>query len=187
VNVGFKPTVANKTSTARIRLTSTGDDAVESFYVVGTSTSSSLGGIGGNVDSVLSLTLGTPASFGSFVPAVARNYDTAMAASVVSTAGNAILSVTDASSTATGKLVNGEFSLASPLQVRAANSANPNPAFQSLSSTPGGAVALLLYNAPTAGADGVTIGFRQAIGATDVLRAGNYSKTLTFTVATTAP
>ncbi len=35
---------------------------------------------------------------------------------------------------------------------------------------------LLSYATPTAGADPVTIGFRQAIGATDVLRAGTYSK-----------
>jgi hypothetical protein len=35
--------------------------------------------------------------------------------------------------------------------------------------------------------DIVTLGFRQAIGATDVLRAGNYSKTLTVTLSTTAP
>src|SRR6478735_3808853 len=124
VNVGFKPTVTNKTSTARVRLTSTGDDAPEYFYVVGTSTGAALGGIGGSVDSVLALTLGTAPSFGSFVPATARTYDTAMSASVVSTAGNAILSVTDPSSTATGKLVNGEFSLAQPLQVRANNAAN---------------------------------------------------------------
>ena len=33
---------------------------------------SSLGGVGGDVDSMLSLTLGGPRSFGSFVPAVAR-------------------------------------------------------------------------------------------------------------------
>ncbi len=187
VNVGFKPTVTNKTSVARVRLTSTGDDAVESFYVVGKSTGSSLGGIGGAVDSVLALTLGSAPSFGSFAPATARNYDTAMSASVVSTAGNAILSVTDPSSTGTGKLVNGEFSLAQPLQVRANNAANTGTAFMPLSTTPGGAVALLLYTTPTAGADAVTIGFRQAIGANDVLRSGNYSKTLTFTVATTAP
>src|SRR5262249_32274018 len=56
VNVGFKPTVSNKTSTARLRLTSTGDDSTETFYVVGKSTAASLGGVGGTVDSVLSLT-----------------------------------------------------------------------------------------------------------------------------------
>ena len=45
---------------------------------------------------------------------------------------------------------------------------------------------LLTYTGPTA-AQTVTIGFRQAIGATDVLRTGNYSKTLTFTLSTTTP
>jgi hypothetical protein len=48
-------------------------------------------------------------------------------------------------------------------------------------------VNLLTYNGPTAGADPVTLGFRQAIGATDTLRAGTYSKTLTFTLSTTQP
>ena len=46
---------------------------------------------------------------------------------------------------------------------------------------------LLTYSGPTAGADPVTLGFRQSIGATDVLRAGSYSKTLTFTLSTTTP
>ena len=65
--------------------------------------------------------------------------------------------------------------------------ANPNPAYQALSETAGTAVNLLTYSAPTAGADPVTLGFRQAIGATDVLRAGTYSKTLTFSLSTTTP
>ena len=43
---------------------------------------------------------------------------------------------------------------------------------------------LLTYTGPTT-TDPVTLGFRQAIGATDVLRAGTYSKTLTFTLSTT--
>ena len=95
--------------------------------------------MGGDVPSALSLTIAAgSASFGSFVPATARNYDTALAATVVSTAGDATLSVADperdrhraAWSTAT-------FSLPSPLQVRAANAANPNPAFVPLSSTAG--------------------------------------------------
>ena len=32
-----------------------------------------------------------------------------------------------------------------------------------------------------------TIAFKQAIGATDALRTGSYSKTLTFTLSTTNP
>lgn len=186
VVVGFKPTSTNKTSTARIRLTSNADDATESFLVVGTSTSSSLGAIGGNVATSLALTLGGAPSFGSFVPAVARNYDTALNASVVSTAGDAALSVSDPATQAPGHLVNGAFALAQPLQVRANNAANTGTAFTALSET-GAPVNVLSYPGPTAGADNVTINFRQAIGATDVLRAGSYSKTLTFTVSTTTP
>jgi hypothetical protein len=139
------------------------------------------------VGSILSLTLGGGASFGSFVPATARSYDTAIAANVVSTAADATLSVTDPNAAAPGHLVNGAFSLAQPLQVRATNAANPAGAFAPLSETAGTAVKLLTYTGPTAGSDTVTLGFRQAIGATDVLRAGSYAKTLTFTVSTTTP
>ncbi len=121
------------------------------------------------------------------MPAVARTYDTALAASVVSTAGDATLSVTDPSSTAPGHLVNGTFALPSALTLRAVNTVQPNPAYVPLSETAGTPVNLLTYTGPTAGADNVTIGFRQAIGATDVLRAGSYSKTLTFTLSTTTP
>ena len=46
---------------------------------------------------------------------------------------------------------------------------------------------LLTYNGPTAGADAVTLGFRQVIGANEVLRTGAYNKTLTFTLSTTQP
>ncbi len=136
---------------------------------------------------MLSLTLGQPGSFGTFVPAVARTYDTATSASVISTAGNATLSVSDPSAAATGKLVNGTFALSQPLQVNATNAANTTSAFAPLSTTAGTPTNLLTYNGPTAGADNVTIGFRQAIVANEVLRSGNYSKTLTFTLSTTQP
>ena len=71
------------------------------------------GTIGGNVPATLSLTLGTPASFGAFVPGVARIYEASTTATVTSSAGDAALSVADPSSTATGHLVNGAFSLRS--------------------------------------------------------------------------
>jgi hypothetical protein len=35
--------------------------------------------------------------------------------------------------------------------------------------------------------DPVAVAFKQAIGATDPLRTGTYSKTLTFTLSTTTP
>jgi hypothetical protein len=47
-------------------------------------------------------------------------------------------------------------------------------------------VSLLTYTGPVSN-DAVTVSFRQAIGATDALRTGSYSKTLTFTLSTTAP
>src|SRR6185295_11052373 len=108
------------------------------------------------------LTLGTPGSFGSFVPGVARTYDTATAATVLSTAGDATLSVSDADTVAPGKLVNGAFALSTPLTVRATNAAQTNPTYVPVGAAPAN---LLSYSAPTFGAEPVTIGFRQAITA----------------------
>jgi sugar phosphate isomerase/epimerase len=187
VNVGFKPTSTSTKSVARLIVVSNADNATESILLNGQSTGNATVGVGGNVDTVLSLTLGQPGSFGTFVPAVARTYDTATSASVISTAGNATLSVSDPSAAATGKLVNGTFALSQPLQVNATNAANATSAFAPLSTTAGTPTNLLTYNGPTAGADNVTIGFRQAIVANEVLRSGNYSKTLTFTLSTTQP
>ena len=45
---------------------------------------------------------------------------------------------------------------------------------------------LLTYTGPTSN-DTVTLNFRQTIGRTEALRTGTYSKTLTFTLSTTAP
>ena len=77
------------------------------------------GTVGGTVPATLSLTLGTPASFGAFTPGVDRTYDASTTATVISTAGDATLSVTDPSATATGRLVNGSFALSEPLQAQA--------------------------------------------------------------------
>src|SRR5262245_19279944 len=77
------------------------------------------GGVGGTVPATLSLTLGAPAAFGAFTPGVARTYSAQTSANVISTAGDATLSVADPSSTATGRLVNGTFSLASALKASA--------------------------------------------------------------------
>ena len=187
VNVGFKPTITNFTSITRLIITSGSDAATEQVLLTGVSTGEALSSIGGEVPSVLSLTIGQAASFGSFIPATARTYETATAAAVTSTAGDATLTVSDPSSTAPGHLVNGTFSLPSPLQVRAINAADTDNAFEPLPESAGTPKTLLTYSGPTAGADPATIGFRQAIGATDVLRAGSYSKTLTFTLSTTNP
>jgi hypothetical protein len=117
------------------------------------------GAVGGTVPATLSLTVG-PASFGAFTPGVEREYVATSAASVTSTAGDAALSVSDP-----GRLSNGAFSLPQPLRVELSKSA---------------------WNGPVSN-DAETVTSRQAIGATDALRTGTYSRTLTFTLSTTTP
>ena len=63
--------------------------------------------------------MGTPASFGAFTPGVGKDYAAQTTANVISTAGDATLSVADPSATATGKLVNGTFSLNQSLMAQA--------------------------------------------------------------------
>jgi hypothetical protein len=131
------------------------------------------------VPATLALTLGTPASFGAFTPGVAKDYLASMTATVISSAGDAALSVADPSATATGHLVNGTFSLPSLLQ------ANAGGRFADVggSSAP---TSLKTWSAPTSN-EAVTVNFKQSIGADDALRTGAYSKTLTFTLSTTTP
>jgi hypothetical protein len=140
------------------------------------------GDVGGSVPATLSLSLGAPASFGAFTPGVARTYDASMAANVISSAGDAALSVADPSSNATGRLVNGAFALPTPLSVRAASAGGAGGDFAPV----GSSTTVLNYAAPVAN-DAVTVSFQQVIGATDALRTGAYSKTLTFTLSTTSP
>jgi hypothetical protein len=91
---------------------------------------------------------------------VLNDYTAMTDATVTSTAGNATLSVSDP-----GHLTNAAFSLPEPLRVEFAKSS---------------------WTAPTTG-EKVGITFKQLIKATDALRTGTYSKTLTFTLSTTAP
>ena len=104
---------------------------------------------------------------------------------MISTAGSATLSIADPSSTATGHLVNGAFSLPSALQARATSAAGTGAALANVggSASP---TSLLNYSGPVSN-DAVTLAFRQRIGATDALRTGTYSKTLTLTLSTTKP
>jgi hypothetical protein len=139
--------------------------------------------VGGTVAATLSLSLGAPASFGPFTAGVGKDYDASTAANVITTAGDATLSVTDPGTVAPGHLVNGAFSLPSALQAKATNTANPTSAFGAVSGNP---LNLLAYNNPASN-DTVTLTFRQTIGANDALRTGTYSKTLTFTLSTTTP
>ncbi|WP_051324434.1 hypothetical protein [Candidatus Solirubrobacter pratensis] len=116
--------------------------------------------VSGTVPPTLSLTLGAPASFGAFTPGVAGDYTAQTSANVVSTAGDATLTVGDP-----GHLSNGSFSLPEPLQVQTTPSSWTGP----------------ISNGP------VDITFKQHIGANDALRTGTYSKTVTFTLSTTSP
>ncbi len=81
-------------------------------------------------------------------------------ANVVTTAGDAALNVSDP-----GHPVNGSYALPQPMQVTGVPKTWTGPASN----------------------DPVTIGFKQAIGATDALRSGTYSRQLTFTLSTTNP
>ena len=141
--------------------------------------------VDGNVPATLALTLGSAPSFGAFTPGVARTYTATSSANVISTAGDATLSVSDPSSTATGRLVNGAFALTTPLQAAATSPLGAGVALANVggSSAPAN---LLTYSGPVSN-DAVTLNFSQAIGANEALRTGSYSKTLTFTLSTTTP
>ncbi|HEY6886907.1 MAG TPA: endo-1,4-beta-xylanase [Solirubrobacter sp.] len=121
---------------------------------------SASGDVGGSVPATLALTLGAPASFGAFTPGIDHDYTAATTANVISSAGDAALSVSDP-----GYLANGAFTLSDPLGVALSKNA---------------------WNAPVSN-DPVAITFHQHIGATQPLRTGTYSKTLTFTLSTTTP
>jgi virginiamycin B lyase len=140
------------------------------------------GGVAGTVPAILALSLDGPVSFGPFTPGVASTYHVSMTANVISTAGDATLSVADPSATATGHLVNGSFSLPQPLTAKASSAAGTGRAYAPV----GSSTTLLTYPGPTSN-DAVTVSFQQAIGDTDALRTGSYSKTLTFTLSTTTP
>jgi photosystem II stability/assembly factor-like uncharacterized protein len=151
-----------------------------------TETTTGTGTVGGTVPATLALTLGTPASFGAFTPGLAHDYSATTTANVVSTAGDAALSVADPGTTATGHLVNGSFSLPQALQASASSPGGhpagaPAPVGGTVSPT-----SLVSWTAPISN-DPVAIAFKQSIAANDALRTGAYSKTLTFTLSTTTP
>jgi uncharacterized protein YjiK len=117
-------------------------------------------GAGGTVPATLSLSLGPAASFGTFTPGIDREYTATTPATVISTAGDATLSVSEP-----GHLTNGAFSLPEALRVE---------------------IAPASWSAPVSNAVSA-ITFRQHIGAADALRSGAYARTLTFTLSTTSP
>jgi WD40 repeat protein len=116
--------------------------------------------VGGAVPGVLSLTVGNPPAFAPFIPGVARDYLTSTTATVTSTAGNATLSADGPH-----HMANGTFTLPQPLQVSFSKATWSEPVSN----------------------DPVSVAFKQSIGATDALRTGAYSTTVTLTLSTTDP
>ena len=80
---------------------------------------------------------------------------------MISTAGDALLSVADPSSNNTGHLVNGTFFLPQPLQARARNAANTGTAYNNVGSS-ASPLNLLTWNGPISN-DALTLGFSQRI------------------------
>ncbi len=147
------------------------------------STDPVIGNVLSTVPATLALSLDAPGDFGAFTAGVAIDYQASTTANVISSAGDATLSVSDPSATAPGHLLNGAFSLASALQAQASSPLGTGGAFAPLGSGP---LTLLTYSGPVAN-DPVAIAFKQPIAANDPLRTGTYSKTLTFTLSTTTP
>jgi len=137
------------------------------------------GDVTGSVPATLSLSLSGTVNLGAFQPGVGKDYDGTTTASVTSTAETADLSVIDASSTSTGKLVNGTRALASPLQL---NAGGP---FAPLHTD--GTPLLLKHYGDVVSNDATSIAVRQHIDANEGLRTGTYGKTLTFSLSTTQP
>ncbi|MDA0165255.1 glycoside hydrolase family 78 protein [Solirubrobacter ginsenosidimutans] len=133
------------------------------------------GDVTARVPATLALTLNSPVSFGALTPGVAKDYTADLAASVTSTAGDAALTVHDPSATAPGHLVNGAFALPQALKLNGtavAGASNPTQ--------------LATWTGPVSN-DPVTVHLLQPVAATDPLRTGSYTKTLTFTLSTTTP
>jgi hypothetical protein len=140
----------------------------------------------GALDTTMALTFtGNPPAFQPFEPGVAREYTVAAAPRITSTTGNTALTVSDPSETNVGKLVNGTTPLTNTLQAYA----NSATGIAGAGGNVGGTAAptpLLTFAAPVTNA-AVSLVFRQNITSTETLRTGTYSKTLTFTLSTTAP
>jgi hypothetical protein len=132
---------------------------------------------------VLDITLGAVPSFAPFLPGVTRDYTATTTAKVTSTAVATSFSVVDSSLSHPGHLENGTFALAAPLAIQATSANGTSTGAGAISGTPR---TLLAYARPV-GADAVTLTFTQPVGSREVLRTGAYTKTLTYTLATTTP
>jgi hypothetical protein len=145
----------------------------------------------GTVPSTLAVAVGTAApSLGAFEPGTATTYSAVLAATLTTTAQSSTLTAADTSPTFPGHVVNGApggpYALAQGLQVGATDPASTagSGTFEDLATA--NPATLLSFTAP-ASDDPVSITFRQPIAATDPLRTGAYTKTITFTLSTSTP
>jgi hypothetical protein len=104
---------------------------------------------------------------------------------VNSTAADAILTVADPSTVASGHLLNGDAALPSAMQVSGASANGTSSGFQPVPDTADPAT-LITYDGPVSD-EAVTLTFKQTIAQTDPLRTGNYTKTLVFTLSADQP
>ena len=152
-------------------------EEVASLAVVSTSTP---GDVGGTVPATLSLTLGAPATFGPFTPGVDREYTATTTANVLSTAGDAALTVSDPCC-----LTNGAFSLPEPLQaLRAAPGAVRVQSSRRWAPNRCGCSATTGRSRTTLSRSRSASTWRRDF---QPLRTGAYAKPLTFTLATSMP
>ena len=152
--------------TATVTVTSEDGSTTSTYTLQLVPTSvSAIGGVGGTVPATLSLTLGAPASFGTFVPGVAADYTASTTANVISRPATR-----RSRSPIRRRWPPAIWSTArSRCRSRCRASGRSRRGTRPVSNDP------------------VTITFKQSIGATDALRTGSYSKTLTFTLSTTTP
>src|SRR4051794_9167019 len=122
------------------------------------------GTVGGSVPATLAVGMGTPASFSPFPPGGGKATFAPAGATVPRTAGDATLTIADPATTNVGKLVNGAFALANPLQASGSTSGTYAPVGGSNAPT-----VLKTWNGPVAN-DPVTVSFKQTIGDKDPLR-----------------
>ena len=178
----------NYKSVARLKFTSGSDTATENVLLAARATAARcLTRWAATSRACCRSPVSTPAAAsGRSSPASRRDYDTALRGERHRTTGDAALTVTDPDTVAGGNLVNGSFSLASPVPIRALGLGEPAAGVHAAATSDGTALSLELELAGHGRwADAGVCG--RPIGATEALRAGTYSKTLTFTLSTTTP
>ena len=135
--------------------------------------------VGGTVPATLAPHARRAGQLRRFTPGVAKKYVGATDATVVSTAGDATLTVVDTSANPPAIWSTGRSRSPQPPQAQAQHQRVRRDQRRAAD-----AARRMPRQCPTTS---VPIGFKQAIGANDALRTGTYAKTLTFTLSTTNP